>query len=207
MTRQSRTILIMAVMSVVAVAVLVILARRYGRLFPSRGPEFRTLPASAAPSSEPTPPTDPQFPSEVFGIESPPPVNSPTPAAAAPTPKPADEGVSEVDGFFAARRAIKDVVEQNYGPVKARKEHAPVPHARLMEDTYLMSIALEIRKRRDKALESAKMPLRRYKVFRDAYHEWIEGRPPKDAAIGAAFDGRRAEADTFDLGPYDPLDF
>lgn len=209
MTRQGRTVLVMTIIGVAGVAVLAVLASRYGTLLGQPRGGYRALPgpSAEAPAQEGSP-----RPEAVPGAPgSPRPPLSEAPASgstAGVKPGAADpETLRQLDGFANARAEIRLIVEKGYGPITPRPSPGPIKHAVVIEDSYMINSLVTIRLARDAALKKAGLDMARYAQIRAAYRDWIEGKPVADSGLAAAFEQRKEQMIAADLGGYDPFDF
>jgi hypothetical protein len=192
MSRSSRMILIVGAFAVVAVAVLALMANRYNRLLSVR---------EVAPDKGASAPAAPQSTT--------PAVSEPEPAAGeTPSTAPVDPGVSkEIETFIAARQALKKVLDTEPAVAAAFVRELEGKSKKVSNFMTNADFLIELRLKKEHAIQSGGMTVERYRAIRSAYREWKDGKPASDAGLAAALESHRDALKGADLGSYEPLDF
>lgn len=195
MQRQTRTLILIAVIALVGVTALAMLAGRYRRMAPSKSVHDLPLPAEPAPEPAPEAQAAPEAPAE----------------AAAPAPAPAEADTAkiaaEVEAFREARCGMKGVMDRL--PIKTETIYREATNTTQGMDRVPMNpqLIIELRITRMKPLDAAGISGARYGRIREAYRRWKAATPsPEDAPYGAEFDRRKADLDPCDLGKYEIID-
>lgn len=194
MSRSSRMILVVGVFAVLAVVVLALMANRYSRVLSARrvAPENEVSAPAAPPSTKPAEP-------EPGPAETP----STTRAAA-----PAEAGISkEIETFIAARQALKKVLDTR--PAVADEFVKELTGESKKTSNFMVNndFLIDMRLKKEQAIQSGGMTVERYRAIRSAYREWKDGKPASDAGLAALLESHRAPLKDADLGRYEPLDF
>ena len=202
MTRQTRTLVIVAAIALVGLVSLGALARRYSQMTPTKsvadlapGPISNAMtrfnpPEPVPPPAEPGPATE--DPAAVSGQE--------PPAAAE------DPSGRLVDAFAGVRADVQAFHKQR--PYLAQlwleefKGNVSEP-AKMKNFQKLVAF----RTAKEKALIREGIDLETYNRVRENYRAWLANTPTPDPALGAALESRRARLEEVSLGAYEPIDF
>jgi hypothetical protein len=185
LTRQSRTLLLLAVVAVLGLTALAMMAQRYGRIASQRVPPAG--PAIEAPKALPQPMPAPDLQ---------PPVEE----------RATSDGLAQrqVQAFLSVREAIQGIMDKH--PAAMRSMLAELEGRTGTGKVKMHPEAiLGLRTAKEKALASAGISREVYDRVREAYRARIEGRPAPDPALDAALSQRAVEAAS--LGSYERLDF
>lgn len=205
MTRQSRTLILVGVVAVVGVAALGWIANRYRQMAP---------PLSVADLEEPAAPSPLTLEEEEESEEAAAAESSSPAGTAGPTgpeagedapvePSPTEDPVVEqVDDFIAIRKTLLRGFEANPA-LSQRAVRTDLP--RMGKET--MALLAAVRVKKFGMLGDRDLPPEDYERIRRAFLSWREDEERvEDPSLRAAFEQRREELESADLGPFEDLD-
>lgn len=198
MQRQTRTLVLIAVVALVGVGALAMLANRYRGMTPTRS--VHDLESAPTPAPEPIPPAAAPADTTLPG-------GAPaTPAEPAATAAPSRAEV-EVEAFRAGRCGMRGVADRAPGAMETIYREATNTTEGMNRVPMNPQVLMELRASRMRPLDAANVSAEDYVRIRDAYRKWKAGTPAADLGpYGAAFDRRKAELDACDLGKFEIID-
>ena len=164
MSKPLRTLLVLAVLSIIGMVALMMIAGRYGKIIQERQSPAASARRNAAPSSAAT-----HWRGSATSSSR---LRNPVPATARGSESAEEQAARYVDGFIQVRRAL----------VEALRKLDPQSDA----DEQLRAV-------RDVAIGEAGLESGEYKQVRQFYGRWIARSGPIVAAFEQAFENRRDE--------------
>ena len=194
MTRQTRLIVVLLVLSIVGVGSLSFMASQYRKRMATQAPAASASPPGSTGASEAS--------TSASGLR------PDLPPAAAAAGGDAATPSKRVDCFLAARDAARAVCERY--PVKAREvtaaltgDFSGVAGKRAGANLDMIST---YKVERMNAFTACGMSYGDYAAVRAAWKTWKSGGRPDDQALAAALDAAKDRAAKADLGEFEPLD-
>ena len=192
MTRQGRTLVLIAVVSLAGVTALAALARHYARLTGGAPAPVAASTGSASPQPAGTAPVE-----GATGAQAQ--VGGPETAVAQ------DPAARLVDGFIEVRRVVKAVMDEH--PHAFRSFHGELRGTHQGKVKSYNDVLFALRSGKEKAFVSAGITKQEYARVRQAWRARSSASEPADPELARALDAREADLAAVSLGDYEELDF